>query len=416
MSNVFVYTQILDERSFALLLITMLIVSGIARPMVGFLYDPSRRYIARARRTIMQSRDKIQLRILVCVHQEYNVPIIINLLEASNSSKFSSVSIFVLHLMELTGSAAAILVPNDNQNKLGTSHHVTGSDHIVGAFRRFEQQHQGSSMLVQHFTAISPYASMHNDICSLALDKRTTIVIVPFHKQWAIDGKVESSVPSIRTVNRNVINKAPCSVGVLIDRGNTSGNQSVLTSQSPYRIGLLFFGGIDDSEALAYARRMAEHPSVNLTVVRFILESHIYEKKKNTDGEMIQEFRANALMSGKNHYKEEIVRDGVETTLAIYSMQDDFDLVIVGKYHDPNSPLLLGLTTDWSECPELGVIGDMLASSESQFSILVVQQQPQGVGRSLSISRNRSLYSRVNNEFSYGEDFTPVFSTLEQGK
>ena len=39
------------------------------------------------------------------------------------------------------------------------------------------------------------------------------------------------------------------------------------------------------------------------------------------------------------------------------------------------SPLTAGLT-DWSECPELGAIGDMLASSDfaATVSVLVLQQ------------------------------------------
>jgi nucleotide-binding universal stress UspA family protein len=426
LNELFMHAQILDDQTFSLLLITMLLVSGLARPMVRFLYDPSRRYTAPyGRRTILQSLDTVQLRILVCINQEDNVPMILNLLEASNSTRFSPISIFVLHLVELTGSASAILVPHHHLNK--TASNATSSEHVVGAFTQFEQQHLGS-VVVQHFTAVAPYASMHNDICSLALDKRTTIVIVPFHKQWAIDGRVGASAPSIRMVNRNVINMAPCSVGVLIERGNNArGHRSALTttSSSSYRIGLLFFGGADDLEALAYSRRMAQHPRVNLTVVRFIHESQFYAKEKNIEDDLIREFKANANKE-KNQYKEEIVEDGVETTQAIHAMEDDFDLVMVGRYHEPDSPLMLGLTTEWSDCPELGVIGDMLTNlDQSQFSVLVVQQQPQEAGHcpplqtipSLPISnRSKSLASKVNSEFSDDEDFTPTYARFEQGK
>jgi hypothetical protein len=208
----------------------MLLVSGVVRPMIGFLYDPTRRYREYGRRTILESSDNVQLRILVCIHQEDNVPMILNLLEASNSTRFTPISVFVLHLMELTASSSAILVPHHHHH-LHNSPSSSSLDHVVGAFNQFEQQHHGT-VVVQHFTAVSPYASMHNDICSLALDKRTTIVIVPFHKQWAIDGRLGSSAPSIRTVNHNVINMAPCSVGVLIERGinNARAIRSALTT------------------------------------------------------------------------------------------------------------------------------------------------------------------------------------------
>ncbi|MCI51587.1 cation/H(+) antiporter 15-like, partial [Trifolium medium] len=59
-------------------------------------------------------------------------------------------------------------------------------------------------------------------------------------------------------------------------------------------------------------------------------------------------------------------------------MIDYFDLVIVGKGH-PQSVLLRG-HDQWSECPELGVIGDMLASQDfmTKASVLVIQQQRMG--------------------------------------
>ncbi|KAG6629013.1 hypothetical protein CIPAW_14G053600 [Carya illinoinensis] len=403
---------IIDDQVFALLLVTMLIVSGVARPMVAHLYDPAKRYMAYGRRTMLESHNSIQLRILICVHQEDNVPTILSLLDASNSTRLTPISIFVLHLMELTGSAAAVLVPHLRTQSQSTPN-ATGAEHTVSAFRQFEQQHQGN-VAVQHFTAIAPYASMHNDICSIAQDKRTTIVILPFHKRWAIDGRVGLSNPSIRTVNIKVIKKAPCSVGVLIDRGQIGGKWSSLTSRSSYRVGLLFFSGADDLEAFAYGRRMAQHPHVNLTVIRFLHECQTHEKK--LEDELICEYRANALMMGKNRYKEKIVGDGVETTQAIHAMEGDFDLVIVGRYHEPNSPFIRGLSTEWCECPELGLIGDILASSDSQFSVLVVQQQPDGSVPpgmlSTVTSKNKSFGSKLASEFSDGEDFTPDYSKL----
>ncbi|MCD9645901.1 hypothetical protein HAX54_035257 [Datura stramonium] len=49
--------------------------------------------------------------------------------------------------------------------------------------------------------------------------------------------------------------------------------------------------------------------------------------------------------------------------------------LVLGKHHQ-DSPLLMGLG-EWSECPELGVVGDFLASPDVGItaSVLVVQQQ-----------------------------------------
>ena len=74
------------------------------------------------------------------------------------------------------------------------------------------------------------------------------------------------------------------------------------------------------------------------------------------------------------YYKKETVRHGLDTRHVIHKMADNFDLVIVGKYHEQDSPVTLGIR-EWSESPELGVLGDMLASSVFLFSVLVVQKQ-----------------------------------------
>ncbi|KAJ7959901.1 Cation/H(+) antiporter like [Quillaja saponaria] len=408
--------KIIDDQCFALLLITMTIVTGLAKPLIEYLYDPSRRYKVYGRKTILHSGNDIQLRVLVCVHNEENVPMIMKLLEASNGTRFNPISVFVLHLMELTGRASAILAPHHHLNKLTST--ATHTDHIVNAFKRYERHHQGG-IGIQHFIAVAPYKSMHDDICSLALDKRTTIVIVPFHKQRNIDGTMGSVSTAVRAVNRNVLSKAPCSVGVLIDRGQLSGTkqQFVSKGQSAYRIGVFFFGSSDDWEALAYSRRMAEHPLISLTVICFRHGKDNMEKGKNFESEYIYKFIASSIGQGKFTCREEIVKDAVGTIHVIRSVEKAFDLVLVGKHHNPNLPILSGLNTEWSECPELGEIGDLLASSEFRFSVLVVQQQPQGEWvqglqvlesfNDLPVSTSKPS-SRVCPDNSVEEDLSPV--------
>ncbi|GFZ01718.1 cation/hydrogen exchanger 14 [Actinidia rufa] len=198
-------------------------------------------------------------------------------------------------------------------------------------------ENQGRIFL-QHLTAVAPYSSMHDDVCTLALDQGVTIVIVPFHKQWTIDGTVGAISPSIWTVNQNVMNKAPCSVGVLVDRSQMTGN------------------GADDREALMYGRRMADHPNVTLTVawIRPVAHNKVREEMEDPlDIAFMNDMKANAMCKRRMVLREEMVEDAEGTTQGL---------------------------TEWSECPELGVIGDMLASSDFRFSVLVVQQQPRGIG------------------------------------
>lgn len=237
---------------------------------------------------------------------------------------------------------------------------------------------------MQHYTSIAPYVSMHDDVCTLAMEKRITIIILPFHKQWAIDGTVGFTKHRIRNVNRNVMSKAPCSVGVLVDRANIGGAKPAFMKQpsSSYRVGMLFIGGPDDREALAFCHRMANHPRVVITVV-WVKKAHHYDGLNDDyedmlDEEFMNEFKATYLSRGGRSgltYREETVKDGVETTEVICSLEGLVDLLLVGRYHNLKSPVMSGIA-DWSECPELGVIGDMLATSDFKFSVLVVQQQP----------------------------------------
>lgn len=172
----------------------------------------------------------------------------------------------------------------------------------------------------------------------------------------------------------------------------------------------MFFGGPDDREALAYASRMSEHPEIRLTVLRFLPGEEVFgstissnetisentnitiitesDRERQLDDRYINEFRTRNANDESIVYIEKIVNNGEETVAAIRSIDSDqevHDLFIVGRGQGTISPLTAGLT-DWSECPELGAIGDLLASSDfaAAVSVLVIQQYagiaPQGEG------------------------------------
>ena len=235
------------------------------------------------------------------------------------------------------------------------------------------------------FTSVSPYATMHDDVCMLALEKRVAMVIVPFHKRRTINGIVES-INQIRGVNKNILSKAPCSVGILIDRvlsPSAVSSVSLTNRVDLYKVGMIFVEGPDDREALAYATRMAEHPKVALTVVRVIepKRSSRHPTDQDLDAEMIKEFKLIMATSENKHwtYEEEIASDCVGLINVIRTMEHDSDLILVGRRHDGDSALFVGLN-EWNEYPELGFIGDMLASSDSSgaVAVLVIQQQTIG--------------------------------------
>ncbi|CAL9025274.1 unnamed protein product [Prunus brigantina] len=204
--------------------------------------------------------------------------------------------------------------------------------------RQYEQYNKGYSTL-QAYTSISSYVTMHDDIFRLAFEKRVNLVIMPFHKQWAIDGNISRYI---------------CHVTVI------------------------FIGGADDTEALAHGARMARHPSVDLIVARFLLFGEENSKDRKRDSDLLEEYQVANADNERFVVVEEVVRDGARLSVVIRSMVDCFDLMLVGRHHQ-DSPLLSGLG-EWSEYTELGIVGDMLASPNFHCSISVVVLQQQRIG------------------------------------
>ncbi|XP_077214822.1 cation/H(+) antiporter 15-like [Tasmannia lanceolata] len=385
--------KILDESSFAVMVLTAVIMTGMITPVVMAVYRPTKHFLPYKHRTIKGLKPNTELRLMACIHSPRNVPTIINLVEASYPSKKSPIFLYTLHLVELTGRASAMVIIHNSGKPSGDTEE--NSDHIANAFHNYAEQSTGVS--VQSLTAVSPYSSMHEDICNLAEEKRAALIIVPFHKEQAVDGALEATNAGVRTVNQNLLANAPCSIGILVDRGLGGGVAASTSSAShvAHHVVMLFFGGPDDREALAYAWRMSEHPGVSLTVLRLVVGEDAveppraagdddakiltvitdYEKEKQLDDDFISEFRVKNVNDESVVYMEKVVNDGEETVAAISCMDSINDLYIVGRGQGTVSPLTTGMT-DWSECPELGAIGDLLASSDfsATVSVLVIQQ------------------------------------------
>lgn len=376
--------QVLGDEVFSIMVLVTLIMTAVISPIVTLIYKPRKRLIPYKKRSVQSSRLDAELRVLVSIHTPRNVPTVINLLEATHPNKRSPICAYVLHLVELTGRASAMLAVHANRQSGGPALNKTQAqtDQIITAFQNF-QEHVGY-VSVQPLTAISPYSTMHEDICNLAEEKRVAVIIIPFHKQQTVDGDMQDTNPAFRMVNHNLLQNSPCSVGILVDRG-LNGSNRLTANQQPHQVAVLYFGGPDDREALSYGWRMSRHPRVRLTVMHFIPskenETNLEEdqikigKDNLIDEEYIKEFRKVTANDESIVYMDKVVNNGEETVSAIRAMNNVNDLFIVGRGQGTCSPLTNGLT-DWSECPELGAIGDLLASSdfETTASVLVMHQ------------------------------------------
>lgn len=144
------------------------VILAVVTPLVVFLYNPLRQYRTYKKRRIQETRHGVEFGILACIHQEDSVPTLINILEASNATKKSPIAAHVLDLVELVGQTIPLFI--SHKLKRNPSSRSTKTQRIIKAFYQYETRNQGF-VNVQCFTSVAPFATIHNDICLLALEK-----------------------------------------------------------------------------------------------------------------------------------------------------------------------------------------------------------------------------------------------------
>ncbi|XP_047095637.1 cation/H(+) antiporter 15-like [Lolium rigidum] len=300
----FVTNKLIGKHTFSALVCSSVLNTALSVPLAGLLYDPARRYAVYKRRTVQHLKADADLRILACVHDESHVQGTLALLEASHATPQTPIALYLLQLVEIAGRSAPVFIPHKlrrSASTVGPAPTSTDSDRIINAFFQYEQRQPEGAVSVQPFTTISPYSSMHDEVCRLAVDKRTSLILLHYHKRHMLAGGMRAAM-GLRVVNRKVLEVAPCSVGVFVDRN--AGN-----------------------------------------------------------------------------VQEELVGD-MEKIVEVLRGLDKagYDLVIVGMRHRWYPVMSANGLSDWSECPELGVIGDLLASSDfdTPYSVLIMKQQDQG--------------------------------------
>jgi hypothetical protein len=399
-------SQLIGKNTYSVLMCSSVAITAVSVPVAGCLYDPARRYAVYKRRTLQHLKPDADLRILACIHDESHVSGTLALLEASHATPQTPIGLYLLQLVEIAGRSAPVFIPHNprrNASRIAAPNAPsTDVDRIINVFFRHELRHPEGAVSVHPFTTISPYSSMHDEVCRLAVEKRTSLILLHYHKHHLLAGGVHASV-GLRVVNRKVLEVAPCSVAVFVDRnagnvglcnfipgplqdcsGSSTASSGLSSSGPQFRaaVAALFFGGGDDREAMSYVARMARHPGVTVAVVRFLPARGIKDDPadRRVDNRAIEEVKALAARSRNMQVREELVGD-MERIVEVLRGLDKagYDLVIVGMRHRWYPVMPANGLSDWSECPELGVIGDLLASSDfdTPYSVLIMKQQDQ---------------------------------------
>ncbi|KAG6383654.1 hypothetical protein SASPL_156583 [Salvia splendens] len=217
--------------------------------------------------------------------------------------------------------------------------------------------------------AISPYSTMHEDICEVAEAKRVALIIIlpQAPERLMVGWRPQPGLPhhqperagKCAMLNRILVDRAsPVDQWLQPDR--PSRGASVLWRpddrrrwRTPPDVGAprdkLNGATVHAGEGGDTAGRAQSGREV-LTV------DTDNDREKQMDAEFINQFRSRTSNDPSVIYTEKFVNNGEETVAAIRSIDVIHDLFIVGRGEGHTSPLTAGLT-DWSECPELGRLG-----------------------------------------------------------
>ncbi|KAF6168593.1 hypothetical protein GIB67_005205 [Kingdonia uniflora] len=219
--------KVLNDQIFAILVLMALFTTFIMTPIVMAVYKPARKSAPYKHRTIQRKDLDTELWVLVCLHSNWNIPSTINLTESSQGIKR-----LVFWSMQC--------ISWNFRNDLPQYPWFTRLETTVFP--------SGTRKVTTTITWLSPLKLIGNSASALVSPNEQT----------------GSSIRSLLGRNHRI-----------------SWARWVYTSVS-YDVVALFFGGRDDREALSYGARMAEHPGIGLTVMRFVPEKGTSLTDKDT--------------------------------------------------------------------------------------------------------------------------------------
>ncbi|MED6121249.1 hypothetical protein PIB30_028197 [Stylosanthes scabra] len=335
-----------------------------------------------------------ELRILLFVHGPHNVPSSINLMEISRGTTNPGIIIYIADKIELTDEISATLEREEGVHMASIKDKkvMDMRDQVTNCFQSYVAI-DGDGITLERTMVLSTINNMPQDICVLAEDLMIAFIILPFHRTQRSDGTLDDGTTILSSYIYNtfvvhVLRSAPCSVGILVDRG--LGNvERISRSETIMNVAVIFIGGKDDREALAYASRVSQHPGVKLTVLRLLVDINVepsrlagymvvnpeQEMERQQDDEYFAQFYENHVVGGRILYTEKHLTNAAETFSTLRSLEGLYSLVIVGREGGVNSILTRGMN-DWQQCPELGPIGDVLSGPDfsTNMSVLIIQQ------------------------------------------
>ncbi|KAL1221364.1 Cation/H(+) antiporter 1 [Cardamine amara subsp. amara] len=393
------FTPIIHDMFVAALVITTLL-SGV---ITSLLLRTQEKVFAHQKTSLEFFDTKEELRVLTCVygvrHSRGSISLVSALSGSSHVASSTPFTPYLMHLIPLPKKKKTELLYHELDEDAGNSN---GGEDEFGTNEGLEINDSIDSftkdrkILVRQVKLVAHMENMHEEICNATEDLRVSIVFLPFHKHQRIDGKTTNDGEFFRHMNRKVLKQAQCSIGIFVDR-NITGFQQLHVSDSVQHVAALFFGGPDDREALSLCKWLTNNPQIHLTIIQFVADDTKIEKlvgdavtkennevfleivskdqtEEETDRSFLEEFYNRFVTTGQVGFIEKRVSNGLQTLMILREIGEMYSLFVVGK-HRGDCPMTSGMN-DWEECPELGTVGDFLASSNMDVnaSVLVVQR------------------------------------------
>lgn len=248
-----------------------------------------------------------ELRMMLCVYGSRQISAKFGLISALRGSLGAPIKPYLMHLVELPKKRSTTMLMYhelEDRDHFSDEEEYGGND-VTDICEAVDAFSTDSKVLISQKKIVSSFATMYEDVCNSAEDLRVSIIILTFHKHQRLDGIMENSTEADRLNNQKIIRHATCTVGIFVDRGQTG--FQLPTSGQEQHVVAIFFGGPDDREALAWSKRIACHPHIHLTVIRFLSASSRDLKRPSSksteeilltmsDYQEIENERDNALM------------------------------------------------------------------------------------------------------------------------
>ncbi|KAF0898338.1 hypothetical protein E2562_007188 [Oryza meyeriana var. granulata] len=400
------------EQALYAMIIGNLISTLVAGPAVAVVRRKEEEAYKTRHQAIESQGAEQELRMLACAHSAHAAPGMLSLVELLVSEPQEQPAVHVLHLFEVADERVhhkpyhqRIRNDGGGGGSGGGGDVITQMNTIIDLFSRATGIWFRQIDVVCRGVALDAGA-----ICRSAEDVHACLLLVPCHKEQRYDGKMACRLDERRELNHDVLARAPCTVGLLVDRpyrnSGTSFNvpSSMATSARTllhpcsdravtHVIAAVFFGGPDDREAVSFASRLAEHPSIGLTVFRFVKRStydsvtsakvadgddelDLAFQEGDVDERFMWRFYERYASREMAMYVEKVVESPADVEETLDGMAGMFSLVIVGRGGRQPPELLAGLDR-WADAGgEMGPVAEILASNDSleMGSVLILQQ------------------------------------------